>query len=159
MSINITKAFRSGLDILFNVAVELVRDVTYVRPASFSAATGLTTSAEQTAAVKALLTNYRPQELGTVVIQPGDEKVLLRTVELAGITTLSAGDYLIEAATGQRRDVLAAKLDATGLLWTLQTVRSLNEDWGDLNAATVSADWGDLSPASETEDWMALATQ
>ena len=29
MGINITKAFRSGLDILFSVAVELVRDATY----------------------------------------------------------------------------------------------------------------------------------
>ena len=159
MAINITKAFRSGLDILFNVAVELVRDATYFRPASFSKATGLTTSVEQTAAVKALLTNYRPQELGTVVIQPGDDKVLIRAVELASITALAAGDYLVEATTGQRRDVLAAKLDATGLLWTLQTVRSLNEDWGDLSAVTVSADWGDLAAATETEDWLGLAGQ
>ena len=156
MAINITKAFKSGLDILFNVAVELVRDATYYRPASFSKATGLTTSAEQTAAVKALLTNYRPQELGTVVIQPGDDKVLVRAVELAGITALAAGDYLIEASTGERRDVLAAKLDATGLLWTLQTARSLNEDWGDLAAVTVSADWGDLNAATETDDWLTL---
>lgn len=156
MSINISKAFRSGLDILFNVAAELVRDATYVRPASFSAATGLTTSAEQAAAVKALLTNYRPQELGTVVIQPGDDKVLVRAVELSAIPSPAAGDYLVEATTGQRRDVLAAKLDATGLLWTLQTVRSLNEDWGDLTAVTVSADWGDLNAATETDDWLAL---
>ena len=156
MAINITKAFRSGLDILFNVAVELVRDATYYRPASFSKATGLTTSAEQAATVKALLTNYRPQEFGTVVIQPGDDKVLVRAVELAGITALAAGDYLIEASTGQRRDVLAAKLDATGLLWTLQTARSLNEDWGDLAAVTVSADWGDLNAATETDDWLTL---
>ena len=156
MAINITKAFKSGLDILFNVAVELVRDATYYRPASFSKATGLTTSAEQTATVKALMTNYRPQELGTVVIQPGDDKVLVRAVELAGITALAAGDYLIEASTGERRDVLAAKLDATGLLWTLQTARSLNEDWGDLSAVTVSADFGDLNAATETDDWLTL---
>ena len=157
MAINITKAFRSGLDILFNVAVELVRDATYYRPASFSKATGLTTSAEQAATVKALLTNNRPQEFGTVVIQPGDDKVLVRAVELAGITALAAGDYLIEASTGQRRDVLAAKLDATGLLWTLQTARSLNEDWGDLAAVTASADWGDLNAATETEDYQLIS--
>ena len=157
MAINITKAFRSGLDILFNVAVELVRDATYYRPASFSKATGLTTSAEQAATVKALLTNYRPQEFGTVVIQPGDDKVLVRAVELAGITALAAGDYLIEASTGQRRDVLAAKLDATGLLWTLQTARSLNEDWGDLAAVTASVDFGDLSATTETEDYQLIS--
>ena len=157
MSINISKAFRSGLDILFTVAVELVRDATYYRPASFSAATGLTTSAEQTAAVKALIASYRPQELA--LIQPGDDKVLIRAAELAGIPSPATGDYLIEITSGQRRDVLAAKLDATGLLWTLQTARSLNEDWGDLTAATVSADWGDLDPASDSEDWMTLAGQ
>lgn len=156
MAINITKAFKSGLDILFTVASELVRDVTYVRPASFSAATGLTTAAELTAPVKALIASYRPQELGTVLIQPGDDKVLVRAIELAGIPAPATGDYLIEATSGQRRDVLSAKLDATGLLWTLQTVRSLNEDWGDLTALTVSADWGDLTTATETEDWLTL---
>ena len=156
MAINISKAFRSGLDILFNVAVELVRHATYYRPASFSAATGLTTATEQTAAVKALVANYRAQELGTVVIQPGDDKVLIRAAELVGIASPAAGDYLVEATTGQRRDILAAKLDATGLLWTLQTVRSLNEDWGDLTVFTVTADWGDLTAATETEDWMTL---
>ncbi len=156
MAINISKAFRSGLDILFTVAVELVRDATYYRPASFSAATGLTTATEQTAAVKALVANYRPHELGTVVIQPGDDKVLIRAAELAAIPAPAAGDYLVEAATGQRRDVLAAKLDATGLLWALQTVRSANEDWGDLTAVTVSADWGDLAAPTETEDWLTL---
>lgn len=156
MAINITKAFKSGLDILFNVAAQLVRDAVYYRPASFSPATGLTTSAEQIAAVKALIANYRPQELGTVVIQPGDDKVLVRAAELAGIASPAVGDYFVEATTGQRRDVLAAKLDATGLLWTLQTVRSLNEDWGDLTAVTVSADWGDLTAPTETEDWLTL---
>lgn len=156
MAINIPKAFKSGLDILFTVASELVRDATYYRPASFSPATGLTTATEQTASVKALTTNYRPQELGTVVIQPGDDKVLVRAAELTAIPSPAAGDYLVEATSGQRRDVLAAKLDATGLLWTLQTVRSLNEDWGDLTAVSVSADWGDLTAATETEDWMGL---
>ena len=77
-------------------------------------------------------------------------------MELAGISSPASGDYLVEASTGQRRDVLAAKLDATGLLWTLQTVRSLNEDWGDLSAVTVSADWGDLNAATETDDWLTL---
>ena len=52
--------------------------------------------------------------------------------------------------------VLGAHLDATGLLWTFQTVRSLNEDWGDLTAAAVSADWGDLTAATEFEDRMSL---
>jgi len=157
MAINITKAFKSGLDILFTVASELVRDATYYRPASFSPATGLTTATEQTASVKVLVANYRAQELGTVVIQPGDDKVLVRAAELTAIPSPAVGDYLVEATSGQRRDVLAAKLDGTGSLWTLQTARSLNEDWGDLNAVTVSVDLGDLSPASETEDYQLIS--
>lgn len=156
MSIEIAKVVRRGIDIVFRVAAELVRASTYYRPASFSAATGLTTSAEQSATVSALIANYRAQELGTVVVQPGDEKVLVRSAELAGIPSPAAGDYLIDDLSGQRRDVLSARLDATGLLWTLQTVRSLNEDWGDLAAFTTSVDWGDLTGATETEDWTGL---
>lgn len=156
MAINITKAVKSGLDVLFTVAGELVRSATYYRPASFSSATGQSASAEQTAGVTMLVAAYRPRELGTVIIQPGDEKVLVRAAELAGIASPAVGDYFIEATTGQRRDVLAAMLDVTGLLWTFQTVRSLNEDWGDLTAAAVSADWGDLTAATESEDWMGL---
>ena len=91
-----------------------------------------------------------------MVIQPGDDKLLVRASELTTIPSPAPGDYLVEATSGQRRDVLAAKLDVTGLLWTLQTVRSLNEDWGDLTAVTVSADWGDLTAATESEDWMGL---
>ncbi len=156
MAVNITKAVKSALDVLFTVAGQLVRSATYYRPASFSSATGQSVSAEQSVNVTALVAAYRPRELGTVVIQPGDDKVLVRAAELAGIPSPAAGDYFIEATTGQRRDVLAAKLDATGLLWTFQTARSLNEDWGDLVAATVSADWGDLTAPTESEDWQLL---
>jgi hypothetical protein len=156
MAINITKAVKGGLDVLFTVAGELVRSATYFRPSSFSSATGQSAAAEQTAGVTMLVASYRPRELGTVVIQPGDEKILVRAAELAAIGSPASGDYLVEATTGQRRDVLAAKLDATGLLWTFQTARSLNEDWGDLTAAGVSADWGDLTAVTESEDWQGL---
>ena len=157
MALNLTKAFKSALDILFNVAGELVRGATYYRPASFSSATGQTAATEQTATVQMLVTNYRVSDSPTVVFQPGNEKALVRASELTSITAPAAGDYLIETATGQRRDVLAARLDATGLLWTFQTVRSLHEDWGDLTTAALSADWGDLTAATEFEDRLMLA--
>ncbi len=156
MALNLTKAFKSALDILFNVAGELVRGATYYRPASFSSATGQTAAVEQTATVQTLVTNYRVSDSPTVVFQPGNEKALVRAVELASIAAPGAGDYLIETATGQRRDVLAARRDATGLLWTFQTLRSLNEDWGDLTTAALSADWGDLTAATEFEDRLML---
>ena len=156
MALNLTKAFKSALDILFSVAGELVRGATYYRPASFSSATGQTAATEQTAAVQMLVTNYRVSDSPTVVFQVGNEKALVRASELAAITAPGLGDYLIETATGQRRDVLAARLDATGLLWTFQTLRSLNEDWGDLTTAALSADWGDLTAATEFEDRLML---
>ena len=156
MALNLTKAFKSALDILFNVAGELVRGATYYRPASFSSATGQTAATEQTATVQMLVTNYRVSDSPTVVFQPGNEKALVRASELTSITAPAAGDYLIETATGQRRDVLAARLDATGLLWTFQTVRSLHEDWGALTTAALSADWGDLTAATEFEDRLML---
>jgi hypothetical protein len=155
MALNLTSRVKSALDLLFTLAGELVRDATYHRPASFSAATGAIANGEQTAAVKALAMPYRARELGTVVIQPGDEKVLVRAAELAAIPSPAAGDYLVESS-GARRDVLSARLDATGQLWTFQTARSANEDWGDLTAAVALADWGDLASASEAEDWMGL---
>jgi len=156
MTVNLTAALKRALDILFKLAGELVRSATYYRPASFSSATGQTVSTEQMANINALVASYRARELGTVVIQPGDEKVLVRASELAAIPSPGAGDYLVETASGQRRDVLSARLDPTGQLWTFQTVRSPNEDWGDLTAATVSADWGDLTAATEFEDRMGL---
>ena len=156
MALNLTKAFKSGLDILFTVAGELVRGATYYRPASFSSATGQTSATEQTATVQMLVTNYHLSDSANVAFQPGNEKALVRASELGAIGAPAAGDYLIESITGQRRDVLGAHLDATGLLWTFQTLRSLNEDWGDLTAAAVSADWGDLTVATEFEDRMCL---
>lgn len=156
MALNLTKAFKSGLDILFTVAGELVRGGTYYRPASFSSATGQTSATEQMATVQMLVTNYRVSDSANVVFQPGNEKALVRAAELASIGAPAAGDYLIESATGQRRDVLGAYLDPTGLLWTFQTVRSLNEDWGDLTADTLTEDFGDLTAATAFEDRMSL---
>ena len=153
---NLSSMTRRALAAVFRLGPPLVRSATYYRPASFSSATGQSAPAEQTAAVSALVASYSARELGTVVIQPGDEKILVRASELAGIASPAAGDYLVETTTGQRRDVFAARLDPTGQLWTLQTVRSANEDWGDLAIATVSADWGDLTGATTSEDWMGL---
>ena len=153
---NLLSMTRHAVAAVFRLGPPMVRSATYYRPASFSGATGQTAPAEQTAPVSALVASYGARELGTVVIQPGDEKILVRASELTGISSPAAGDYLVETATGQRRDVLSTRLDPTGLLWTLQTVRSVNEDWGDLTAAAVSADWGDLTATTESEDWMGL---
>ena len=111
MAIDITKAFKKGIDIVFRVASQLVRDATYYRPVSFSASTGQVIIEGMAASVKALVAGYRPNELGTVVIQPGDDKLLIRAEELVDIPSPGAGDYVIEELSGKRRDVLAAEID------------------------------------------------
>jgi hypothetical protein len=156
MSVDLKGITKTALATLFGLGVDFIKDGTYVRPASFNPQTGLTVSAEQTAAVKMLLAHYQPRELGLVVIQPGDEKVIIRASEVAAIPSPVSGDYLIQASDGQRRDLLSALLDRTGELWVFQTQRSMHQDWGDLTAFSVSEDWGDFADATDLDDWGTL---
>ena len=75
---------------------------------------------------------------------------------IAAIPAPDKGDYLIENASGLRRNIEGARLDPSGEFYTLQTVRSLDEDWGDLTAHTVAEDRGDLASATDFEDRMTL---
>lgn len=144
---------RSALNALFGLGPDLVKDATYVRPASLAPATGVSTATETTAAVKIVTLNYHPREFSLVGIQPHDEKVLIRASELAPINSPAEGDYLIQTSDSQRREILSGLLDRTGEFWTFQTTRSLNQDWGDLTTFTTSEDWGDLTAITESDDW------
>ena len=153
---DLAKLLQSSVALVFGLGPNLVRPSTYHRPASFAPATGLSASTEVAVACSAIFASFRPQELGSVVVQPGDEKVLVRASELATVSAPAPGDYLVESANSLRRDVLSARLDHSGLLWIFQTARSLNLDWGDLSAFTDSEDFGDLAAATASEDWGAL---
>lgn len=52
-------------------------------------------------------------------VLPNDERVLLDASELAAVDQPRPGDYLIDAATSLRRDVITAHLDVTQTFWTL----------------------------------------
>ena len=153
---DLAKLLQSSVAVAFGLGPNLVRPSTYYRPASFAPATGLSASVEVTAACSALVANYRPQELGTVAIQPGDEKVVVRASELTGISEPAAGDYIVEEGNSLRRDVVSARLDHSGLLWIFQTTRAPNLDWGDLSSFTDAEDFGDLSGATASDDWGSL---
>ena len=154
---NLLRLLQTSVSRIFNLGPELVRACTYYRPASFAPATGLSPVAESTAGCSAFIAPFRPQELGTVSIQPGDEKVIIRAAELDSISSPAPGDYLVESANSLRRDVATVpRLDPSGLLWTFHCVRSLNQDWGDLSAFTDSEDRGDLSLADDSDDWGTL---
>jgi hypothetical protein len=147
---------KSALSTVFNLGPDLVKDATYVRPASFAPATGVTASAESTAAVKILIATYRPRNFGFLVPQPNTDKILIRASELAAITSPAEGDYIVQTSDSLRRDVLFAELDLAGELWIFQTVRTLNLDWGDLTAHTSSEDFGDLASITGSDDWGTL---
>ncbi len=156
MALSIVNVVNAALASIFDAASEIIRAATYYRPATFSSESGLATTVEITATVTALVTGYRPMEQGSANLVPSDTKTLVRATELTAISLPTAGDYLIESATGQRLEVTSAQLDPTGLLWTLNTSRSLHEDWGDLTAVTVSDDWGDLTANTSSDDRLRL---
>ena len=153
---NLASLTRTALKAIFALGPDFIKDATYVRPTSFSPATGVTTSTEVTAAIKMLVINYQRRFLAFLDPNPPDEKILVRASELTGINSPSAGDYIIESSNAQRRDVLTALLDRTGEVWTFQTIRSLNQNWGDLTAHTISEDWGDLTAITDSDDWGTL---
>jgi hypothetical protein len=158
MSFNLNRIVNCALVAAFRLGPAVVRDASFYRPPSFNAATGELTAAEVVATCKfvggvVLSTNF----IGIAPVALGTETLLIRASELASISGPRKGDYVVEASSGLRRDVEAARLDLTGQFYTFQTVRSANEDWGDVTAQTVSEDWGDLTAATAFDDRLALA--
>ena len=103
--------------------------------------------------VHALVLNYQSGDIDGTVVKVGDEKVLIRSRELAGMINPEPGDGLEETHGAIVRDVIAARQDATESFWTLQTRRAPSEDWGDLTAFRSSEDWGDLNTSDSSFDY------
>lgn len=61
---------------------------------------------------------------GTTVL-PNDERMLLDATELAAVDQPRPGDYLVDAGTSLRRDVITAHLDVTGTFWKLIARKAL----------------------------------
>jgi hypothetical protein len=138
----------------WRLAGAFVQECTYVQPAGFNPATGLTRATENSLSVLAILVSLRPREWDLVVTQPGDERVLLRAKDLGSVVPV-AGDYLV-GADGVHRDVRSAHKAAGGVLWLLYCTPERSEDWGDLVAATATEDRGDLTAVTTSEDWGTL---
>ncbi len=138
----------------WELAGEFVQACTYVVPAGFNPATGLTRSSETSLSLEAVIVALRPREWDLVVTQPGDERVLIRAQDLGAVLPVR-GDYLV-GPDGQRRDVQSARTVGAGLVWMLHCTANQWEDWGDLAAATSTEDRGSLATADTTEDWGTL---
>lgn len=142
---------------MFRLGAPIVRSGVFYRPTAFNQSTGWTVTAEVAAACKFIGTHVLSGGyLGLAPVVPGTENLLIRASELTSITAPGAGDYIVENATGLRRNVQASRLDLSEQFYVFQCLRSADEDWGDLTAHTVSEDFGDLTAATVFEDRMAL---
>lgn len=156
MAIDVKSVTKTAVAVLFNLGGDLVKDATYYRPPSYNPATGTVVTGEVAAACKILVGSVPRRLLGELVVDLDREIVLIRASDLVAIASPAEGDYVVQA-DGTRRDVIAVpRLDPSGELWTFQTQRSLDEDWGDLAAHSASEDWGDLTAAATFEDRGAL---
>jgi hypothetical protein len=150
MAFNLTIIVRQAMNTAFRLGPPLIRAGTYHRPPTVNVAEAAVPCSFLSTAVRS--TGF----LGLVHLAPGTELILVRSSELASIVEPVGGDYVVESATGIRRNIEGARLDVTGEFYTFQTVRSADEDWGDLTTHTVAEDFGDLTAATAFEDRMAL---
>ena len=157
MSLNLPTLTRRAMAAVFRLGTPIVRDGVFYRPTAFNQSTGWTATAEVTAGCKFIGAHVLSGGyLGLAPVVPGTENLLIRASELAAITSPGQGDYIIENTTGLRRSVQASRLDPSGEFYVFQTVRSADEDWGDLTAHVLSEDFGDLTAATVFEDRMSL---
>ena len=157
MSLHLPTLTRRALAAVFRLGAPVIRDAVFYRPPAFNAATGWTVTAEVTAPCKFIGAHVLSGAyLGLAPVVPGTENVLIRSSELTAISAPAAGDYLIENATGLRRNVQASRLDPSGEFYVFQTVRSAYEDCGDIFSYTLTEDFGDLTAATAFEDRLAL---
>lgn len=157
MSLNLPTLTRRALAAVFRLGAPIVRAGVFYRPPAFNASTGWTVTAEVLAPCSFIGAHVvSGGYLGLAPVVPGTENLLVRASELVSIAAPAAGDYLIENVSGLRRNIQAARLDPSGEFYVFQTVRSADEDWGDLVAHTLTEDFGDLTAVTAFEDRMAL---
>lgn len=157
MPLNLPTLTRRALAAVFGLGAPVVCDGVFYRPCGFNQATGQLIGLETMASCKFIGAHIvSAGYLGLAPVLPGTERLLIRASELATVSAPGKGDYVVENTSGLRRNIDAARLDPSGEFYTLQTVRSLDEDWGGLTVQTVSEDWGDLTGATDFDDRMAL---
>lgn len=153
MAIDVSKLTDSALVTIFALGPDIVKAVTYYRPASLNPRTGSIASAEVRVACSAILLQPRSVDFRGAQYIAGDEKALIRASELTAIVSPgpAPGDFIIDAG-GQRRDILMVEKDTTGKIYKFKVASNLHDDWGDLTTNTLSEDWSDLTAADTFED-------
>jgi hypothetical protein len=88
-----------------------------VTPAAYDPEAGDSPSVETTHPVKVLFGVFEHEEVDNKIVQSGDEKLLVRTTELALEPTKD--DYLVKA-DGTRYDVELIRIEPTRNVWVLR---------------------------------------
>jgi hypothetical protein len=154
MSIPISNLTATGADLAFALASELAHAFGLCplrRPQN-----GLSSFPADPVAVRLLVSNYHSTDLDGSRVMMGDERGLgrWRDLQTAGAPMPSAGDYFI-AGDGSVRDVIAARLDPTETLITLQLRRSRAVDFGDPETVVYAEDFGRLPGTAYSMDYAA----
>ena len=139
---------------MFSLGPPYVQTVTYIRPASFSAA-GTVEANEVRISAQAIIPARAPAGIWTEPRRPDVAVVNISAADLTSVAPCKPGDFIL-LSDGTRFDVNQARLDSTDVLWTLQCRESNSEDRGDLTTQTTSEDYGDLTGYTSAEDWGAL---
>ena len=155
MNLGLSNISRQAIGLLFGIT-DLVKGISFVRPAGFNPTTGVFTASETVVAANMVVLGSRPIDFSDPATRLTHDRVVIRGAELASITAPGPGDYLVESASGHRRDMLAAALYDLGNFWVFATLKSIHEDWGGLAAATLTEDRGDLATATVLEDFGTL---
>ena len=152
-ALNIASLAEKGLNIAFTTASDLTRSATYYRVTDYqwNATTGKLDEVTTTKACKIIVLPYLPEQINGVDIKQGDERILVRSSELSGLTNPGPGDYIIEAG-GIRRNVKASFLDSTGKLYEFQGRKPADDEPED-QAGAQPIDWGSLATKTESEAW------
>ena len=154
MTLDLTSITQSILTTVFNLGDDVVKEILYVRPVSLTKETGESAVNEISVATKAVIGAALP---GFAASRSSDhERLLIRATDINTISAPASGDYIVQASSGVRHDVISASLDPTGQVWSFRTVHSLHQDFGDLTTHSAINDWGNLTATTEAEDRGAL---
>ena len=106
--IAIKNIVRRGLETAFALAENIVKELTLTKQEA-APYTGFVFPDSVHVTVRALVLNYQSGDIDGTVVKVGDEKVLIRSRELAGMINPQAGDLLEETHGAIVRDVIAAR--------------------------------------------------
>ncbi len=98
---------RDAIETMFGIYGQVVVEAVYKREA------GDPPAVTHTASVRMLVAPVSVTATDGTMVHPGDTKIWIRASELASVPGPRAGDYVIEAASGIRRDIVLAQEDSS----------------------------------------------